>query len=77
MRLQVARWLNQYGIAAFLLRYRVGPTYPTSVSLLDAQRAVRLVRSRAQEFAWTLIDGILGFSAGGHLALAVATKATR
>ena len=39
--LQVARWLNRRGIAAFVLRYRVGPDYPTSVSLLDGQRAVR------------------------------------
>ena len=61
--LQVARWLNQYGIAAFVLRYRVGPTYPTSVSLLDAQRAVRLVRSRAVEFALDVNRiGMLGFS---------------
>jgi acetyl esterase/lipase len=76
--LQVARWLNQYGIAAFVLRYRVGPTYPTSVSLLDAQRAVRLVRSRAVEFALDVHRiGMLGFSAGGHLALAAATKVVR
>ena len=72
--LQVARWLNQRGITAFVLRYRVGPNYPTSVSLLDGQRAVRLIRSRAATFN---IDvdriGMLGFSAGGHLALAVAT----
>ena len=70
--LQVARWLNGCGIAAFVLRYRVGPDYATSVSLLDGQRAVRLVRSRAVSFN---IDanriGMLGFSAGGHLALAV------
>lgn len=73
--LQVARWLNGCGIAAFVLRYRVGPDYATSVSLLDGQRAVRLVRSRAARFN---IDanriGMLGFSAGGHLALAVATN---
>ena len=73
--LQVARWLNGCGIAAFVLRYRVGPDYATSVSLLDGQRAVRLVRSRAASFN---IDanriGMLGFSAGGHLALAVATN---
>ena len=72
--LQVARWLNQRGIAAFVLRYRVGPDYPTSISLMDGQRAVRLIRSRAESFN---IDadriGMLGFSAGGHLALAVAT----
>ena len=73
--LQVARWLNRHGIAAFVLRYRVGPDYPTSISLLDGQRAVRLIRSRA---ATLNIDvdriGMLGFSAGGHLALAVATS---
>tara|TARA_B100000902_G_scaffold364264_1_gene384084 strand:+ start:437 stop:1600 length:1164 start_codon:yes stop_codon:yes gene_type:complete len=72
--LQVARWLNQRGIAAFVLRYRVGPEYPTSVSLLDGQRAVRLIRSRAAMFNIDLDRiGMLGFSAGGHLALAVAT----
>ena len=48
--LQVARWLNQRGITAFVLRYRVGPNYSTSVSLLDGQRAVRLIRSRAATF---------------------------
>ena len=66
--------MNRHGIAAFVLRYRVGPDYPTSISLLDGQRAVRLIRSRAATFN---IDvdriGMLGFSAGGHLALAVAT----
>lgn len=73
--LQVARWLNQHGIAAFVLRYRLGPTYPTSVSLLDAQRAIRVVRSRAAEFAISQDRiGMLGFSAGGHLALAAATR---
>ncbi|AIQ48382.1 esterase [Paenibacillus sp. FSL R7-0273] len=64
----VAEWLNLLGISAFVLRYRVAPyRYPSA--LLDAQRALRTIRSRAEEFG---IDpervGILGFSAGGHLA---------
>jgi acetyl esterase/lipase len=73
--LQVARWLNRLGIAAFVLRYRVGPTYHSSVSLLDGLRAVRHVRANAPTYR---IDGqrigMLGFSAGGHLAAAVGTS---
>ena len=41
---QVARWLNRIGVAAFVLRYRVGPRYHSSVALLDARRALRFVR---------------------------------
>lgn len=71
---QVANWLNGMGITAFVLRYRVGPKYHHPVELGDAQRAIRMVRSRAQEFH-LLPDkiGILGFSAGGHLASAAET----
>ena len=72
--LQVARWLNRRGVAAFVLRYRVGERYHSRVSLLDGLRAVRVARHRAAEFG---IDpkrlGMLGFSAGGHLAVAVGT----
>ena len=73
--LQVARWLNRRGIAAFVLRYRLGERYHSDVSLLDGLRAVRLVRHRAAEFgiAENRI-GMLGFSAGGHLAVAVGTR---
>lgn len=64
----IARWLNSAGVSAFVLDYRVRP-YRHPIPLGDAQRAIRLVRSRAAEFR---IDpkriGILGFSAGGHLA---------
>ncbi len=69
-----ARWLNKQGIAAFVLRYRLGPRYRHPVPMQDAQRAVRMVRSRAKE--WNLSPeriGIWGFSAGGHLASTVAT----
>ena len=73
--LQVARWLNRRGIAAFVLRYRLGERYHSDVSLLDGLRAVRLVRHRAADF--TIAEnriGMLGFSAGGHLAVAVGTR---
>ncbi|GIP39912.1 acetylesterase [Paenibacillus sp. J31TS4] len=69
----VARWLNAAGIAAFVLHYRVAPyRYPSA--LQDARRAIRLVRHHAADWG---VDparvGILGFSAGGHLAAATAT----
>ena len=73
--LQVARWLNRRGIAAFVLRYRVGERYHSSVSLLDGLRAVRVVRQRAADLGVARNRiGILGFSAGGHLAVAVGTQ---
>jgi acetyl esterase/lipase len=71
---QVANFLNSHGLAAFLLKYRLGPRYHHPVQLGDAQRAIRLVRSRAPEFN---LDpgrvGIMGFSAGGHLASTAGT----
>jgi acetyl esterase/lipase len=77
---EVAAWLNTAGITGFVLKYRVPrragqpERLPAPGPLLDAQRAVSLVRSRAAEWG---IDtnriGILGFSAGGHLAVATAT----
>ncbi|WP_151734303.1 alpha/beta hydrolase ['Paenibacillus yunnanensis' Narsing Rao et al. 2020] len=64
----VAEWLNTLGISAFVLRYRVAP-YPYSYALRDAQRALQTVRLRADEFGIDPVRlGILGFSAGGHLA---------
>jgi acetyl esterase/lipase len=70
----VARMLNTGNVAAFVLRYRHGPRYHNPIPLMDAQRALRTVRARAADFH---IDphhiGILGFSAGGHLAASVAT----
>ncbi len=69
-----AEWLNRHGFAAFVLTYRLGPRYHHPAPMLDAQRAMRLVRSRAKE--WNLDPqriGIWGFSAGGHLASTVAT----
>jgi len=72
--LQVARFLNDHGISAFVLRYRLRPEYQPPISLIDAQRAIRHVRHHANRYN---IDpdriGVLGFSAGGHLTTAVAT----
>jgi len=71
---QVANYLNSLGIAAFVLRYRLGPAYHHPIELGDAQRAIRLLRSRASE--WRLDPeqiGIMGFSAGGHLAMSAST----
>jgi acetyl esterase/lipase len=71
----VARWLNDPGITAFVLRYRLparGYRHPTP--LADALRSIRLVRARARD--WELDPqriGILGFSAGGHLAATAST----
>jgi len=70
----VAQWLNSLGIHAFVLKYRLGPKYHHPAEMLDVQRAIRLVRSRADQ--WHLDAnriGIVGFSAGGHLASTAAT----
>ena len=70
---QVARRLNRFGVTAFVVRYRLKPAgYDEYDAFVDARRAVRLVRARADTFG---IDparvGVLGFSAGGHLATAL------
>jgi len=78
---EVATWLNSMGMTGIILKYRC-PRRPGDIKgepplgpQLDAQRAVRIVRSRAAEWG---IDpkriGIVGFSAGGHLSLATATN---
>ena len=69
-----ANYLNTLGIAAFVLRYRLGPRYHHPIELGDAQRAIRTVRARAAE--WHIAPdriGFMGFSAGGHLASSVST----
>ena len=70
---EIAEWLNSLGVSAFVLKYRVprrDPEKPHTLPLQDAQRAIRIVRSRSKEWG---IDpgriGVLGFSAGGHLAV--------
>lgn len=69
----IAEWLNSHGIAGIVLEYRL-PAGRSYVPLLDAQRAIRMVRSNAK--AWQINPaqvGIMGFSAGGHLASTAAT----
>lgn len=71
---QVAEWLNSLGVAAFVLKYRLGPRYRYPAPLDDAKRALRIVRTRAAEFRIAPDRiGIWGFSAGGHLASTLAT----
>jgi acetyl esterase/lipase len=73
--IDIGTWLNEHGVAAFVLKYRhKGSGYAHPAPLSDAQRAIRTVRARAAEFH---VDphriGILGFSAGGHLASSAGT----
>jgi acetyl esterase/lipase len=77
---EVAAWLNTVGMTGIVLKYRVPrrpgqpEPLPAPGPLLDAQRAVSLVRSKAKE--WDIDPnriGIVGFSAGGHLAVMTAT----
>jgi acetyl esterase/lipase len=73
----VAKWLNSIGVHAFVLTYRVPRRKPdfTVPPLQDAQRAMRLIRAKADEFG---IDsnriGVLGFSAGGNLTVNAGTR---
>lgn len=74
----VARWLAHRGFAAFVLFYRLpgdGWAHGANVALSDAQRAMRLIRARADEFA-IKPDRVaaMGFSAGGHLCADLATR---
>ena len=69
----IARWLNARGVTGIVLKYRVAP-YRHPAPLLDGQRAVRLARAHAAE--WRIKPdriGLMGFSAGGHLASTVGT----
>jgi acetyl esterase/lipase len=69
----VAHWLNDHGIAAFVLQYRLGPQYHHPIELGDAQRALRLIRARSADFGGITKLGMWGFSAGGHLAATAGT----
>lgn len=73
----MAKFLNSKGIAAFVLKYRLpiskSVVDPKEVPLQDARRAIRLIRSRSEE--WDISSdkvGMMGFSAGGHLAATLA-----
>lgn len=71
---EIGEWFKARGVTAFILQYRIAPRYHHPAPLSDAQRAIRLVRARAAE--WQLDRkkiGIMGFSAGGHLASTAGT----
>lgn len=69
----IAKWLNQHGITGIVLQYRL-PRGNRFLPLLDAQRAIRLTRARAAKWGCDPGKiGIIGFSAGGHLAATAAT----
>ena len=70
-----ARWLNEHGVAAFVLKYRLGSKgYRHPAMINDAARAVRLVRARAADWKVDVKRvGIMGSSAGGHLASTLLT----
>lgn len=70
-----AAYFNNMGIAAIVLKYRM-PHGKPSVPISDAEEAIRLVRANARQWNIDADDvGIMGFSAGGHLAATIATKA--
>jgi acetyl esterase/lipase len=70
----VAEWFRGFGVATFVLRYRIAPRYRHPAPLMDVQRAIRTVRARSAEWG---VDpdriGVMGFSAGGHLASTAGT----
>lgn len=71
---QVAEFLNSINVSAFVLDYRVAP-YKFPCCLLDAKRAIRYIRKNADKYGYDEDKiGILGFSAGGHLAATVSTS---
>ncbi len=68
---QIAEWFNSIGMSAFILDYRHSP-YRHPVPVTDGRRGVRLARSLSKEYGYEKV-GIMGFSAGGHLAGSVGT----
>ncbi len=73
----VAKWLNTLGVAAFVLKYRLGPTFHHPAQMEDVQQAIRLVRRQADKYGIAPNRiGIMGFSAGGHLAATASTHYT-
>jgi acetyl esterase/lipase len=75
--IEPAAWFTTRGVTAFILEYRVGPKARLPIPLLDGARAIRFVRANADAFN---VDperiGMMGFSAGGHLAATTAVDAT-
>jgi len=73
---QVAEFFNSFGVAAYVLKYRHAPKYQHPAPLEDATQAIRMIRARAAEDGIrTDRVGVMGFSAGGHLAATLSTHA--
>jgi acetyl esterase/lipase len=71
---QVAKWFNSIGVAGFVLKYRLSPRYRHPAPLQDVQRAIRFARANAEKYGLSAKRiGVMGFSAGGHLASTAAT----
>ena len=71
---QIAEWANSLGITAFMLKYRLAPRYKHPAPMHDVQRAIRFVRAHAADYKIAPKRvGVMGFSAGGHLASTAAT----
>ena len=62
---QIADWLNARGVAAFVLKYRLGPRYHHPIELGDAQRAIRFVRYHAGDYGIAAIGDCTGNGSGG------------
>lgn len=75
---EIASWFNSFGVTAFVLKYRLGKRYPHPAPMHDVQRAIRYVRAHSKQLN---IEenriGVIGFSAGGHLASTAATHFDR
>jgi acetyl esterase/lipase len=70
----IAKWLNSFGVAAFMLKYRLPPEHRHPAPMEDVQRAIRMVRFNAEQWGVKANRiGVMGFSAGGHLASTAAT----
>lgn len=71
---QVAKWLNTIGVTGAVLKYRLGPKYHHPAPLTDAQRGLRYLRANAASLGLDPARiGVMGFSAGGHLASTLST----
>lgn len=71
---QIARWLNSIGVSAYVLKYRLGGRYKHPAPMQDVQRAIQYVRANAETNGVSPKRiGVMGFSAGGHLASTCAT----
>lgn len=73
---QIADWFNNLGFTAFVLKYRLGPRYHFPAPFDDAVQAMKMIRAKASQLNFDPKKvGIIGFSAGGHLASTVSTHA--